>query len=254
MTINKGDFIELNYTGRVQEDNALFDTTDEELAKKEGVHQPRMKYGPVVICIGEKQILPGIDAELQGKDIGQYHFVFPPEQAFGKKNPKLLRLVPTHAFRKEKIMPAPGMQVTVDNHMGIVKTVTGGRCIVDLNHPLAGKSVRYDVEVVRIVTDPRAKLDALIERIGLPAEIKLENEAATLSFPIEIPKEIRENLTKRITELISEIKVVEFAKKEMPHTHDDAHEEHDHAHEHHDHSHAHYGHDHTHNHEDKHTH
>ena len=45
------------------------------------------------------------------------------------------------AFKKENITTQPGLQITVDEAVGMVKTVSGGRVIVDFNHPLSGKDI-----------------------------------------------------------------------------------------------------------------
>ena len=62
--IKKGDFVEVEYTGKTKTDKIVFDTTDEKTAKKSDIHSERMEYGPVVVCIGENQILGGLDEEL----------------------------------------------------------------------------------------------------------------------------------------------------------------------------------------------
>ena len=88
-TVKKDDFVELEYTGVLKDLNAVFDTTSEETAKKEGIHDPKMTYGPVSICIGQGQILQGLDSSLEGLEVGKEHeLTLPPEKAFGKKDGK----------------------------------------------------------------------------------------------------------------------------------------------------------------------
>ena len=68
--IKKHDFIEIEYTGKL-EDGGVFDTTSEKVANENHIHNPQMKYGPVVICIGEHQVLKGIDDFLLDKEAGK---------------------------------------------------------------------------------------------------------------------------------------------------------------------------------------
>ena len=98
-TVKKRDFVEIEYTGKIKEGNVIFDTTDEKVAKENNLHGH--DFSPAIICLGEEQVLKGIDKNLEGKDIGkEYEFDIDPEDAFGKKNAKLIQLIPTAKFRK----------------------------------------------------------------------------------------------------------------------------------------------------------
>lgn len=215
-TITQGDFVQLEYSGHLAEDGAVFDTTDEALAKQHGIHGKNAKYGPVTICIGEHQLIKGIDEELIGKSIGSTHtLTLTPERAFGKKDAKLIQLIPTQKFVKEGITPMPGLQITVDNMLGTVKSVSGGRTLVDFNHPLSGRAVRYEVKVLRKLSDPVEKLQAFISRsLQVDAQVTAEGGKAIAQLPFEVPGELRAELRTRIARLIPEITAVEFQKIE----------------------------------------
>src|SRR3989338_664709 len=104
--LKKNDFVEIEYTGKIKEDNIIFDTTDEKIAKDQGIYNQNQTYGPVVICIGEKQVLAGIDEQLEGKETEKgYTLEISPEQGFGKKNAKLIQLINTSKFRQQGIAP-----------------------------------------------------------------------------------------------------------------------------------------------------
>jgi FKBP-type peptidyl-prolyl cis-trans isomerase 2 len=155
--ISKKDFVEIEYTGRLKEENIVFDTTDEKVAKENNLQGG--EYGPVVICVGENQVLKGIDKNLEGKEIGkEYSLKIPPEDAFGTKDAKLIQLIPTNKFKQQNIQPMPGMQLNIDGIMGTVKTVSGGRTLVDFNHPLSGREMSYTVKVNKKITDDNEKL------------------------------------------------------------------------------------------------
>src|SRR3989338_9525675 len=114
------DFIEIEYTGKLAE-GAVFDTTSEKVAKEHRLHSPERKYHPAVICVGERQILPGLDAQLVDKELGkEYTLTLPPEKAFGKRDIKLVKIMPMDMFRQHKVQPHPGLQVDVDGEMGLV--------------------------------------------------------------------------------------------------------------------------------------
>src|SRR3989338_8055971 len=156
--ISKKDFIEIEYTGRIKEDNSIFDTTDRKVAKENNM-KSREEFGPVIVCVGENQVLKGLDISLEGKEAGaEYDVAINPKDAFGSKNPKLIQMIPTSKFIQQKIQPMPGLQLNIDGIVGTVKTVGGGRALIDFNHPLAGKELSYKVKINKKVTDPKEQL------------------------------------------------------------------------------------------------
>ncbi len=209
--IKKQDFVEITYTGRLKEENLVFDTTDEKTAKDNNIYDSKQSYVPVAICIGENQIIKGLDKALEGKEPGNYKFEIKPEDAFGKKSAKLLKLIPANMFRKQGINAMPGLQVNIDGLNGIIKTASGGRCIVDFNHPLAGKELSYDVKVNKIVTDEKEKIEAIL-KLQLKKDefdVKLENNKAAITLNKELGKPIQ-NIVKEMIVKLTKTKEVEF--------------------------------------------
>jgi len=214
--IKKGDFVEVEYTGRLKETEEVFDTTDEKLAKETKIHRKNMIYGPVTVCIGQAQLIKGLDDELIGKETGKsYKIELPPEKAFGKKDAKLFKVVPFSAFKKHKIIPEPGMQVNIDGLLGIVRTTTGGRCIVDFNHPLAGKAIVYDIKINGIITDNRQKIKSFLGlELGIKdANIEIKEGKATIALKKEMPKETAEIISKKLKEIIPAVKEFVFTQE-----------------------------------------
>ncbi|RLJ09464.1 MAG: peptidylprolyl isomerase, partial [Candidatus Aenigmatarchaeota archaeon] len=138
--IKEGSFVEIDYVGRVEGTNEIFDLTSEEVAKKEGIYNPKQKYGPVLVIIGANMIIPGVEEQLKNMKPGEEkEFVVEPKKAFGERNSKLVKVISLMEFKKEKIDPVPGMFITIDGLQAKVQSVSGGRVRVDFNHPLAGK-------------------------------------------------------------------------------------------------------------------
>ncbi|MEM4267346.1 MAG: peptidylprolyl isomerase [Candidatus Woesearchaeota archaeon] len=212
--IKQGDFIEIEYTGKIKDSQMVFDTTVESVAKENDMHDPGRKYGGVVVCIGQGNILPGLEKKLIGKEENkEYTIELSPEEGFGKKSAKLIQLISTSKFRKDNIEPYPGMQVNVDGNIGIVKTVTGGRTLVDFNHPLASKDIVYDVKILRVLTDDLEKAKGYLSHIIGDAEVELNEGVLKVASKNKIPKEIVSLIEKKIKEIIPTINKVEFADK-----------------------------------------
>lgn len=215
MVLKKNDFIEVEYTGRIKEGNSVFDTTDEKTAKDSGIFHKQMKYGPVVVVLGESHLLTGLDSQLQGKEAGKYSFEISPEEGFGKKTADLLKLVPAKAFSKEQIKPFVGLEVEMDGLRGIVRSVSGGRIIVDFNHPLAGKTLLYDVNVLRVITDPSEKIKGIARLLKIPlSQVEIEGNKATLSYDQNFPVSLAEHFESEVKRLLG----VEITKNPDAHS------------------------------------
>ena len=215
MKLKKGDFIKIDYVGRIKETNQIFDLTDAELAKKENIYQEDAKYKPVTICIGEGDVVKGVDAALVNKEVGKsYTIEIGPEEGFGKKDAKLLKLVNTNIFIKQNINPVPGLQVNMDNLIGTIRTVTGGRTLVDFNHPLAGRDLVYEIKILSKITDDKEKLEGLLSfHLGIDKpDVKIENGTVTINN--DVPDMFRKQLEEKIKKLIPSVKKIEYKKKE----------------------------------------
>jgi FKBP-type peptidyl-prolyl cis-trans isomerase 2 len=214
--IKKGDFVEVEYTGRLKDTDEVFDTTDEALAKETGIHRKEMVYGPVAVCIGQAQLIKGLDDEMAGKETGKsYKVELAPEQAFGKRDAKLFKVVPFSAFTKHRIVPEPGMQVNIDGMLGIIKTSTGGRCMVDFNHPLAGRALVYDIKANRVVTDDKEKIKSFLGlELGLKdAGVEIKEGKAVITLKKEMPKEAGKLLSDKLKEIIPGVKEFVFTQE-----------------------------------------
>ena len=173
--VKKGDFVEIQYKGFV--DGHLFDTTDEKEAKSQKIWRQGFPYGQVRIKVGDGYVLHGLDDELNNKEVGKdLKINLPPEKAFGKKSADMIKMVPLAKFRKDKVMPQPGMIINVDGIMATIKRVGGGRVLVDFNHPLADKEVEYNVKIVRKITDDKELVESIIasDTNLLPSQYSLE--------------------------------------------------------------------------------
>lgn len=216
-TIKENDFVELEYTGKIADTGEVFDTTSAAVAKENKIFDERMAYEPAVICVGKRHLIIGLDNRLVGKEVGKtYTFKIAAEEAFGKKNAKLIQLISTAKFRQRDLTPFPGLQVNIDGIVGTVKTVTGGRTIVDFNHPLASKELEYEVSVKRIVTDLSEKARTVLRLIGINTKsvgVSAINGSVTLEFDSEVPEPVRKDIEEKLKSTITELNAVYFVAK-----------------------------------------
>ena len=85
---------------------------------------PDKDYHPMMLAVGSNQLLPILHDEIKKLDIGDKKVVeIPCEDAFGKRDPSLIQLIPMREFKKQNIKPFPGMPLTLSGNQGIVRTV-----------------------------------------------------------------------------------------------------------------------------------
>lgn len=135
-----GDTVKIHYTGKL-EDHSVFDSS----ADRE----------PLEFKIGESEVIPGLQKGVVGMASGQKKsIVLSPEEAFGQILDELIVDVEMSQFPKD-ISPSIGGQLQLKRQDGssinvrITKT-TKESVTLDANHPLAGKTLFFDIELVEI--------------------------------------------------------------------------------------------------------
>jgi FKBP-type peptidyl-prolyl cis-trans isomerase SlyD len=213
MALKKGDFVTLDFTGSITETQDVFDTTIQSVAQKHGIQTQRMTYEPITICIGEGHVLPGLDKGIEGQDEeAEFSVDLKPEDAFGKKQADRIKLMPKKVFDKQEIRIAPGLQVNIDNMPGTIKSISGNRVVVDFNHRLAGKGLTYIIKTQGKVTDDSKQVQAIVDMaLHAPSTVTVDDKKAVVEFPMELPKELQEQVTEKILANTS-ITSVEYKK------------------------------------------
>lgn len=105
------------------------------------------------VLVGHGAIIPGLEEALMGKQAGdQIEVTISPEQAYGERREGLTQRIPKKLFKNAKL--TPGMQVVLPTEMGqrAMTILKVGMSVVDvdLNHPMAGKSLDFAVEVLDV--------------------------------------------------------------------------------------------------------
>lgn len=105
---------------------------------------------PLAYIHGVGGIIPGLEAALEGRSAGeQLQVTIPPEDGYGDRDESLLQVVPRDRFDVEDVNV--GMQFHAQSEQGVnvvtVVSVSDEDVTVDANHPLAGVTLNFDVEV-----------------------------------------------------------------------------------------------------------
>jgi len=191
MPIEKGDFILINYVGKVKETNDVFDTTIEDVAKKERLYKESEIYEPKLVVVGEGWVLKALDESLLSFEVGKKDSVeIPPEKAFGNRDPEKVRMVPLRRLVAKGINPQLGMRVEVDGKLATVRIIGAGRVQLDFNPPLAGKTLIYEVTVEKKIEEKAERIAALVHRRIPSVDIKkFDLKLTQKTFSLMLPEE-----------------------------------------------------------------
>ncbi len=184
--IEEGDLVKVKYEIRVD---------GEKIEEKE-----------VESLVGLSFIYPFIERILIGKDIGEYKEILPPEKAFGKKDPSLIQIIPMRYFRINGVNPRPGMFIEVDGSVGRIISVSGGRVLVDFNHPLAGKEIEVRVSIISVEKDPKKKI-SFLSKVILNRDIRFDVEDRKVKIYESIPEDLKEMFLENVRKLGYEVEM-----------------------------------------------
>lgn len=141
-TAQQGDTVTVHYTGKL-------DTGD--------VFDSSRERDPLEFTVGEGQVIPGFDRAVEGLAVGESREVrLEPNEAYGQPREDLVVDVPRSQFPPEGT-PEVGQQVQVQvapdqNRVATIAEVGDEAIKLDLNHPLAGKPLTFEVELVEIAS------------------------------------------------------------------------------------------------------
>ncbi len=138
--VKTGDTVTIHYTGKL-DDGTQFDSS----------------HGrePLSFEVGSGQIIPGLDKALPGMTEGESKTVaVPADEAYGPVNPQAKQPVP-RADIPDHIPLDIGSQLQVQTQDGqtmavVVSEVSDDTVVLDANHPLAGETLNFDIEVVKV--------------------------------------------------------------------------------------------------------
>lgn len=109
---------------------------------------------PLTYLHGSSQIVPGLEKQMEGRKVGdKFDAEVSPEEGYGVRHDELMQEVPKEAFQGVEDIQ-PGMQFQGRGPQGdinvTVKKVEGDKVFIDGNHPLAGKTLRFAIEVADV--------------------------------------------------------------------------------------------------------
>lgn len=139
-TANKGDTVQIHYTGTLA-DGSVFDSSE--------------GRDPLSFEVGSGMIIPGLDVAIPGMAVGDKKTVqIPADQAYGPEHPEARQAIPRSEL-PDDIPQEVGTRLQMQNPEGqvvavVIAEVTETDIIIDANHPLAGKDLTFQIEMMAI--------------------------------------------------------------------------------------------------------
>ncbi|MAY84431.1 MAG: peptidylprolyl isomerase [Flavobacteriales bacterium] len=139
-TAKKGDKVKVHYTGKLTDDT-IFDSSRER--------------EPLEFTVGAGQMIKGFDAAVEGMAVGESKKVeIPSAEAYGERSDEAMIEVDKAQLPKD-MKPEKGMQLEATSQDGrrqilIIHEVKEEKVVLDANHPLAGKELIFDIELVEV--------------------------------------------------------------------------------------------------------
>jgi FKBP-type peptidyl-prolyl cis-trans isomerase 2 len=143
MKIKQGSKVKVEYEGKL-DNGQVFDTNK----GKE----------PLSFEVGAKKVIPGFEKQIIGMKKDETKTIkIKPEDAYGLVNEKLIVAIPRQALANRGVEPKPGMRVKMEPkdpkyppRIAAIKEVTEDKVMLDCNHPLAGKTLTFQVKIIDV--------------------------------------------------------------------------------------------------------
>lgn len=156
-TAKKGDRVRINFTG-ILEDGTIFDTTYADDCSVDDCTDDDCgcETGPMEITIGEEEFFVLVEQELIGMSPGEKKtIIVPPEEAFGEYDEENILTLERDQF-PDDLVPAVDMDLELsdedgDSFVATVIELDEKTVTLDANHPLAGETLTFDVELIDIL-------------------------------------------------------------------------------------------------------
>ena len=191
MTFSNGTLILIDYTAKVKNTDEVFDTTIEAAAKKHSLHDPNIKYQPKLISIGEKWVIKGLDDALANTSVGNKKTIeITPDKEFGERDSGKVRMIPLRKLGEDAEKVSIGDTIEIDNKKGVIRFIGSGRVQIDYNHRFAGKTILYDINVLKEIKSDEEKTTEILRK-----DIPVDNDKISFKksgniLDISIPQEI----------------------------------------------------------------
>ena len=164
--MEEGDIIHVDYDLYNGETGDLIETTREATAQEHEMHDENRTYQPMV-CVGSGSLISGFEEALLEAEVHKdVDLELAPADAYGEKDATMIETISIDKLRRAVRDPNAlylGAPVNIGGRQGYLSFLAAGRARIDYNHPMAGKTLKYNFRIVKVVEGKEEKVAALLE-------------------------------------------------------------------------------------------
>jgi len=165
--MEEGTIVHVDYDLYNADSGDLIETTREEVAKEKEIHQEGRAYTPLVCVVGAGNLISGFeDSLLEAEADKDISVEIAPADAYGEKDPDQIETISVDKLLRHVRDPKAlyiGGPVSIEGRQGTLSYLAAGRARIDYNHPMAGRTLKYDYKIVKVIEGKEEKVAALLE-------------------------------------------------------------------------------------------
>ena len=165
--MEEGTIVHVDYDLYNADSGDLIETTREEVAKEKEIHQEGRSYTPLVCVVGAGNLISGFeDSLLEAEADKDISVEIAPADAYGEKDPDQIETISVDKLLRHVRDPKAlyiGGPVSIEGRQGTLSYLAAGRARIDYNHPMAGRTLKYDYKIVKVIEGKEEKVAALLE-------------------------------------------------------------------------------------------
>ena len=237
--MEEGTIVYIDYDLFDADSGTLIETTREETAKSNDTHEEGRNYEPLCVTIGEGRLISGFEDSLAEAEVDtDYDLDIPADKAYGERDANAVEYFGPQQLARQVRDPdnlEVGGTVEIGGRKGTLVMFRAGRARIDFNHELAGKALRYNYRITKVVEDREEMVLAMFKMTtgSEDFEVEFDGDDVAITIPDFLGYDQSWGMAKFqiIRSLRDSVGVKTITFREV-HPFREAAEEHDHDHDH----------------------
>ncbi|DAC07425.1 MAG TPA: peptidylprolyl isomerase, partial [Candidatus Poseidoniales archaeon] len=165
--MDNGAIVHIDYDLYEVDSERLIETTREDVAKENDIFDENREYSPMITVVGDGRLIAGFEESLSDAEAEKdYEIDIEAPDAYGERDASLVETIGQNVLMRsvrDPNMLAIGAPVEIGGRTGVLQFLSAGRARIDYNHPLAGSTLRYNYNIVKVVEDRKEKVETLLK-------------------------------------------------------------------------------------------
>ncbi len=186
--MEEGAIVYIDYDLFEVDSGKLIETTREETAKSNDVHEESRNYEPLCVTIGAGTLIPGFEESLEEAEVEtDYDIEISADKAYGERDSGAIEMLGPQQLARQVRDPdnlQVGGPVEIGGRKGTLIMFRAGRARIDFNHELAGKSLRYNYRITKVIEEKDEMVMTLLKMSTGSDDFEVEFDGDDVSITI----------------------------------------------------------------------